>query len=89
MMPSTKLAVDGCARTFSCVDVVPATGATVGRGGGGSGVSVGRGVGAGGSVAVMRGGAVAVGSSVRIEILHPETRLMAIKSEMMCFACTE
>ena len=39
-MPSTLLAVDGSARTFNCVDVVPSTGATVGVAGGGRGVSV-------------------------------------------------
>ena len=29
MMPSTSLAVDGSARTFNCVDVVPVSGAVV------------------------------------------------------------
>jgi|SoiMetStandDraft_2_1073263.scaffolds.fasta_scaffold974950_1 hypothetical protein len=41
IIPSTVLAVDGSARTLTCVDVIPSTGATVGEGGGGSKVSVG------------------------------------------------
>ena len=38
-MPSTSVAVDGSARTLSCVDDTPSTGVIVGVGGG-SGVSV-------------------------------------------------
>jgi hypothetical protein len=71
------------------VEVVPATGATVGGGGGGSGVSDGRGVGAGGSVAVMKIVETAVGSSVWTEILHPAARkLMARRRKMTCL-CTD
>ena len=39
-MPSTALAVDGSARTLSCVDETPSAGVILGVGGG-SGVSVG------------------------------------------------
>ena len=63
-MPSTSPAVDGSARTFTCVDVVPGAGAIVGAGGGGGGVPLGRGVRADGSVPVMMGCGVAVGKSV-------------------------
>ena len=62
--------MDGSARTFSCVDVVPCMGATVSVGEGGSGVSDGRRVGEGGSVAVMTSGGVAVGKSVWTETLQ-------------------
>jgi hypothetical protein len=53
MIPSTSLAVDGSRRTLTWVDVVPSTGAVVGCGGGGRGVSLGRDVAAGCNVAVM------------------------------------
>ena len=46
-------AVDGSARTFSCVAEIPSTGVIVGGGVGGSGVSDGGGVSVGGSVPVM------------------------------------
>src|SRR5688500_14527284 len=47
IVPSTLLAVDGSARTLTCVEVIPSTGGTVGwlEGEGGSGVSDGRGMG--------------------------------------------
>jgi hypothetical protein len=71
------------------VDVIPDTGVTVGVGGGGSGVSVGRAVRAGGSVAVMTSGGVAVGSSVCTEILQPVTKkLKAMRIEIVSFVCT-
>ena len=44
IIPITSLAVDGSARTFSCVDVIPSTGAIVGLDVGGGGVSSGSGV---------------------------------------------
>lgn len=59
IIPSTLLAVDGSARTLIWVDVVPSTGATVGAGGGGSGVSDGTWVRVTGNVDVT-GAAVAV-----------------------------
>jgi hypothetical protein len=71
------------------VDVVPETGATVGGGGGGSGVSDGSEVGAGGSVAVMMSGVVAVGISVWTEMLQPATRkLTATRRKVLSFICT-
>src|SRR5688572_5503300 len=63
IMPSTALAVDGSARTLSCVDETPSTGATVGAGAGGSGDSVGAAVSVDGNVAV-RIPALAPGVSV-------------------------
>jgi len=56
MIPNASLAVDGSARTLICVDAVPSTGAIVGWGGGGSGVSDGGGVREGGKVAVIMNG---------------------------------
>ena len=71
------------------MEVVPCTGVTFGVGGGGSGVSVGRAVGAGGSVAVITAGAVAVGSLVCTEILQLVTRKqMAMRMDIVNFVCT-
>jgi hypothetical protein len=39
MIPNISLAVDGSARTLSWVEVIPSTGVSAGRGGGGNGVS--------------------------------------------------
>jgi len=71
MIPSTFPAVDGSARTLICVDVVPSTGAIVGWGGGGSGVSEGRGVKVGDRIEVT-GNAVGEGAMIsRGLALHP------------------
>ena len=61
-IPSTFPDVDGSERTLIWVEDVPSTGATVGWGGGGSGVSEGAIVIAGGNVAVL-GNAVPVGTA--------------------------
>lgn len=62
-MPSTALTVDGSARTFTCVEVIPSTGTTVGVGGDGRGDSIGGVVGVGDRVAVKING---VGEDVAI-----------------------
>ena len=77
-MPSTALAVDGSARTLSCVDEIPSTGATVGVGGG-SGVSVGGAVRVGCNVGVrMRGvaEAVCVGLAFAVQLLIVNTMII-------------
>jgi len=84
-MPSTALAVDGSARTLSCVDEIPSTGATVGVGGGGSGVSVGGVVRVGGNVAVrMRGvaEAVCVGPAFAVQLLIVNTTMIIDKMRL-------
>ena len=82
--------MDGSARTFNCVDVIPCTGATVGVGGGGSGVSDGCSVEVGGSVAVMISGGAAVGILVWIETLQLATRkLVRKRNELESFNDTE
>jgi hypothetical protein len=63
MMPRTVLTVDGSARTLTCVEVIPSTGANVGVGGDGSGVSVDCGVIDEERVAVSRTG---VGEAVSV-----------------------
>ena len=62
MIPKTLLAVEGSVRTLIWVDVVPSTGATVGCGGGGRGVSVTKEAKVTGNVEVI-GKAGAVGTS--------------------------
>jgi hypothetical protein len=62
MMPSKFPDVDGSERTLIWVDEVPSTGATVGGGGSGSGVSEGTGVKVTGNVEV-RSNAVEVGTA--------------------------
>jgi len=70
-MPITSLAVDGSARTFNWVDVVPSTGAIAGWGGGGRGVSDGCTVVVGCKVAVMITGMAVAVSSIATFALHP------------------
>ena len=85
-MPSTALAVDGSARTLSCVDDTPSTGVIVGVGGG-SGVSVGGEEGAGSMVAVMINGvAEAVGVGVRVAVQPLIVNRMRI--DKMCLELT-
>ena len=70
-MPSTALAVDGSARTLSCVDDTPSTGVIVGVGGG-SGVSVGVEEGVACNVAVRTNGVaevVRIGVAVAVQPL--------------------
>ena len=85
-MPSTALAVDGSARTLSCVDEIPRAGATVGVGG--SGDSVGGVVSLGCNVAV-RTPALAPGASVNgvaeavcVEVT-PVIHLLIMKTKMI------
>ena len=85
-MPSTAPAVDGADLTFTCVDVVPWTGATVGWGGGGSGVSDGRGVRVGGRVGVMINGApVAVLLPLTCTLQLLSSTVMKIRNDFMSF----
>jgi hypothetical protein len=71
MIPTTLLAVDGSARTFSCVEVIPSTGAAVGVAGGGRGVSVTGGKIVEETAAVMLS-AVAVGTDIFSGLIpHP------------------
>src|SRR5512132_586092 len=79
MIPKTLLAVDGSARTLIWVDVVPSTGATVGCGGGGRGVSVTLGLKVTGSVEVTSK-APAVGASC---LFDPGAQLLKSKIKRM------
>jgi len=84
-MPSTVLAVDGSARTLSCVDEIPSAGATVGVGGGGSGVSVGRAVSVGCNVVVRKRGvaeAVCVGLAFAVQLLVVNTMMKIDKMRL-------
>ena len=68
--PSTSLAVDGSARTFNCVEVLPSNGTIVGIEVAGGGVSLGRDVNVAGRVAVMISGVDVIGGSVRGGVLQ-------------------
>jgi len=61
-MPSTSLAVDGSARTLSCVDAIPSIGRLVGTAGGGGNVGSGGDVSVAGSVAVIKAGVNVLGT---------------------------
>lgn len=56
IIPSTSLAVDGSARTLTCVEVIPSTGVVVGVDRGGRGVPVGSGDSVGNGVSVRMKG---------------------------------
>jgi hypothetical protein len=88
-MPSTSLAVDGSARAFNCVEVIPSTGIIVGRGVGGSAVSLGRIVDVAGSVAVYTGGlGVAVMSLCAATPQPVNKKYMIVKVNTLRFIVT-
>src|SRR5215212_9604789 len=72
IIPNTVLAVDGSRRTFTCVDVTPSTGGTVGGGEADRGVSVGEALIVSGNVEGIIGGvSVAV-----VSFWSPEAQLV-------------
>ena len=76
MRPKVSLAVDVCARTLTCVVVVPSMGGTEGTGVGGIQVSVACGTGVGGNVAVMNSGAAVKVFSLAIFTPQPVHMIM-------------
>ncbi len=88
--PSAFALEEGAERTFTCVLVVPLTGANVGAMVGGAGVRLGRGVNVGGSVAVKkgRGVGVAVGCAAGVaeqaaSRLHKKIRAMVVRMTLI------